>query len=136
MSGKITPSLEDYLETIYDLSSRGQKVRVTDVASALGIAKSSVHLAMHALKDQGLVVQEHYGQIELTESGESAARIIRHKHDALLSFLVGVLGVESGVAEEEACKIEHAVSESTVEKIIALTKRLTLEGISKGGTVQ
>lgn len=135
MSGKITPSLEDYLETIYDLSINGQKARVTDIAASLGIAKSSVHLAVHALKDQGLAVQEHYGQITLTGNGEEAARIIRHKHDALLTFLVSVLGVESGVAEAEACKIEHAISESTVEKIIGLTNRLAQGCSPDGGTI-
>lgn len=127
MSGKITPSLEDYLETIYDLSKVGQRARVTDVAAALSIAKSSVHLAVHALKDQGYVVQEHYGQITLTEEGEKAAKIIRFKHDSLKAFLVTVLKVDEQTAENEACKIEHAMSLSTVEKIVELTRKLTSE---------
>ncbi len=122
MASRFTPSQEDYLETIYDLSQQGEGVRVTDIAASLGIAKSSVHLAVHVLKDQALVTQEHYGHVCLTPEGLTAAALVRQKHNAVLTLLSKVLCVDPVTAEEEACKIEHLISDDTFEKIVAFTK--------------
>lgn len=122
MSKKISPSLEDYLEAIYNLGEEQQKVRVTDIAARLGIAKPSVNKAIRILSDSGYLVHERYGLAELTATGRQAAQNVIEKHSALMEFLIKVLGVESGVAEQEACKIEHLISDSTLKKIVDFTR--------------
>ncbi len=122
MSKQITPSLEDYLEAIYNLKCENGKARVTDIAARLSIAKSSVNKAIKALSDRGYIVHERYGLIELTSSGELAARAVIEKHSALTVFFTKVLRVDPGTAEQEACKIEHVISDSTLKKIIDFTR--------------
>lgn len=72
---KISPSLEDYLEAIYNLRRLNSSVRVTDIAIELGIAKPSVNNAISLLKDKGFVNQEKYGLVELTQAGKNAPNI-------------------------------------------------------------
>ncbi len=119
MGKKMTPSLEDYLEAIYSVSLRGEApVRVTDIAAALKVAKPSVNKAISILVELGYVLHERYADIRLTEGGESVAMHVLRKHNALMTFLTLVLKVDPRVADAEACKIEHAISEDTAEKLI------------------
>jgi len=110
----MTPSMEDYLETILFLFQRNGNVRVTDVALEMGISKPSVNKAINILKTQGYVQHEHYGLLSLTEEGESFAREVADRHFALKRFLHELLGVEEKKAEDEACRMEHAMSRGTV----------------------
>ena len=123
----VTASLEDYLETIYFLSLKGDEVRVTDVAISLGISKPSVNKAINILKDKGYVDHEKYGSLSLTAEGAKIAKEIAFRHHTLKDFLHGVLGVEEEIAEEEACSIEHHMSLDTIEKIAALVEKLKAE---------
>ncbi len=118
---KISPSLEDYLEAIYHLGEEQPKVRVTDIAARLGIAKPSVNKAIGILSERGLINHERYGLAELTEAGRLAARSVIEKHSALMEFLISVLGVDPETAGQEACKIEHVISDSTLRKMIDFT---------------
>ena len=124
MTGKFTPSIEDYLECIYQ-TNRGQGVKSTDIASKLSVSKPSVHRAIVTLSEMGLVTQEKYSLIYLTESGQKKAAEVSMKHEILSSFLQDVLGIAPEVAEEEACKMEHGVSMDTVQKINALKKAIS-----------
>lgn len=121
---KISPSLEDYLEAIYNLRRLNTSVRVTDIAVELGIAKPSVNNAMTILKEKGLVNQEKYGLVELTLAGEQRAEYVLTKHTNIKAFLIKVLGVDEVTAEVEACKIEHVISDNTVKKMNILLNKL------------
>ncbi|OCN06368.1 DtxR family iron (metal) dependent repressor [Erysipelotrichaceae bacterium MTC7] len=114
-------SLEDYLETIMVLSEKGDKVRSIDVAKMMGVSKPSVNKAVNNLKDRGLITQEVYGGITLTESGRKMGAMIFHRHTTITRFLIEVLGVSDDVAEKDACRIEHIISAETftnIEKMI------------------
>ena len=124
MSGKFTPSIEDYLECIYQINL-GQGVKSTDIAAKLSVSKPSVHRAIVTLAEMGLLSQEKYSLIYLTEAGQKKAAEVSEKHEILSGFLQDVLGISPDVAEEEACKMEHGVSMETVQKFNALRKKLS-----------
>ncbi|MDR3130385.1 MAG: metal-dependent transcriptional regulator [Treponema sp.] len=117
----MTQSLEDYLEMVSFLSDDGD-VRVTDIASRLGVSKPSVLTALKVLEEEGLLEHQRYGNVTLTSSGEKQATEIRKRHYFLTSFLHGVLGVDPETAEKDACKMEHILSETTLEKMKELIK--------------
>lgn len=117
MDNKITPSLEDYLETIYFLFVERGSARVTDVAAYLNISKPSVNKAINVLKSMGYVNHEHYGLLDLTDTGLEYAKSVASRHHTLTRFLNKLLGIEQKEAEAEACKIEHHLSVQTVEKL-------------------
>jgi DtxR family Mn-dependent transcriptional regulator len=113
----MTESLEMYLETISLLHERLRIARVTDIARELGVSKPSVHSALHELERRGLIEHEHYGEIFLTQAGREASAAIRRRHEILTAFLRGVVGVSAEIAEQDACRIEHYLSEETVARI-------------------
>lgn len=115
--GKLTPSTEDYLETIYVLDRAEKGVRSVDVADKLKVAKPSVNRALKNLVDEGLIQQERYSVIYLTEQGKQQAKKILHRHTIIKSFLMNILGLDDERADEEACKIEHVMSEDTVDRL-------------------
>lgn len=119
MNGKFTPSIEDYLECIYQ-TNQGQGVKSTDIAAKLSVSKPSVHRAIVTLAEMGLVHQEKYSLIYLTEAGKKKAAEVAAKHEILSGFLQHVLGIPAEVAEEEACKMEHGVSMETVQRFATL----------------
>lgn len=118
---KITPSLEDYLETLWELGP-DDPVRVTDIALHLDISKASVNHAMTTLKDMGLVLQPRYGTLSLTKEGMTRAQEVRVRHEMIMDFLQRGLGVSPDVAEMDACRIEHVISEQTLECIAAFMR--------------
>lgn len=117
---ELSRSGEDYLETIYDLAQRGDgSVRSTDIANALGFSKASVARATKILREQGYITQRHYGEITLTKKGMTYGERILTRHRVLRAFLVDALGVDASVANDEACEMEHTVSEDTMNKWVA-----------------
>jgi DtxR family Mn-dependent transcriptional regulator len=112
-----SPAMQDYLEAILELSEAVGDVRVTDLAVKLGVAKASVSQAVSNLINLELVIQERYGPIILTDKGYEQARRIQRRHQVLRCFLINVLNVEEGVAERDACLMEHAISPITMEKL-------------------
>lgn len=123
MNGKFTPSIEDYLECIYQ-TNQGQGVKSTDIAAKLSVSKPSVHRAIVTLTEMGLVQQEKYSLIYLTEAGQKKAAEVSAKHEILSGFLQNVLGIPAEIAEEEACKMEHGVSMETAQRFEGLQKLL------------
>lgn len=115
----LTESLENYLEAIHTLSEGQGYARVTDVAAALGFSKPSVNRAIKTLREHGLLEHEDYGTIRLTDEGDRLAESVIRRHHLLKHFLADILKVEEAVAEEEACKLEHALSYDTTEKLSA-----------------
>ncbi len=114
---KVSASLENYLEVIYELTDTCGKVRVTDLALRTGVSKPSVNKAISILKAEGLILHEKYGALELTEKGILIAKELTKSHMILKSFLKDVLGVEEDVADTEACTIEHCLSKDTIIKL-------------------
>ncbi len=115
----MTQSLEDYLEAVSFLSDSGG-VRVTDIAQRLGVSKPSVLTALRALEDRGLLEHERYRGVILTEKGELQAQAIRERHTFLTNFLINVVGVSQETAEKDACRMEHVLSEETLERMRAI----------------
>lgn len=120
---KLSASMQDYLEAILELEERGEAVRVTDIANKLQIAKPSVNQTLNKFKKRGLVRQEMYGPVELTSEGRNMAEKIRQTHQQLKRFLIEVLNVEPQIAEEDACRMEHAVSAHTMERLTEFLSR-------------
>ena len=117
---KIQESGENYLETILLLEMRNGTVRAVDIANELGYSKPSVTRAMGVLKKAGLVDQELYGTIQLTEAGRKRANEIYDRHVLIKEFLMTVLSLDARTAETDACRIEHNVSQTTIDRIRAL----------------
>ena len=122
----LTSAGEDYLEAIYCvmLEHPGEdSVRSVDVSERLNVTKASVNKALSALKDGGFVDQTRYGRVELTEEGKTYAAEVWGRHSMLRSFLTVELGVDEEVADEEACLMEHALSQDTSRRLYDYLKR-------------
>ena len=114
---RMSPSLEDYLETVFKLTNDDTGVRTTDIAAELGVSKASVNQAVGLLSDRGYVRQERYGPVYLTENGKIRARTIYKRHQIIKAFLISILGVDEQTAEEDACNIEHVISKETMDRL-------------------
>lgn len=114
----LSESMEDYLEAIFNLIRENGSARVTDIANQLEIAASSVNQGLKKLNQEGLVTQEKYGPIKLTEAGLRTAEKIRCKHKILYLFLNKTLGVSQKNADQDACSIEHALSDESFSKLV------------------
>ena len=112
----VRESGEMYLETIYVLSEKSSSVRSIDVGAYMGFSKPSVSRAIGLLKKDGYVTTDEQGFLKLTETGKKKAMIIYERH-LLLSKLLTNIGVDEQTAEEDACRIEHYISEKTFEAI-------------------
>ncbi len=107
---------EMYLETIHVLSKKLSSVRSIDIVEHMGYSKPSVSRAVGLLKNSGYINVDAGGFITLTESGHAVADKIYEKHTVLTDFLIG-LGVNEDVAAEDACKIEHHISDESFNAI-------------------
>lgn len=121
-NNKLTDSLEDYLEIIYILSKEKGEVRLTDIATSLNRSKPSVSKAISLLKKEKLINQEKYSQITLTETGFMEAKEIYFRHETLVNFLTKTLGVNEKTAQKDACKMEHVISRTTLNRLIEYMK--------------
>ncbi len=123
-TGKTTPSKENYLKVMLELSSE-EGIRSTDIASALGISKASVSSMMNVLREAGYVTKEKYGAVSLTENGRKAAADIKRRYELLKKFLHDILGVEAAIAAEDACRMEHLISPETADQIDRQLEKLS-----------
>lgn len=113
---RIHESAENYLETILALSQTKQFVRSIDIVNEMNFSKPSVSVAMKHLRESGHIVMDESGYITLTDSGLEIANNIYERHQVLSALLIK-LGVDQETAKEEACRIEHDISQDTFEKI-------------------
>lgn len=104
---------EMYLETIYVLGQKQQNVRSIDVAEEMGFSKPSVSRGVSILKQQGYLTVDGTGFLELTDSGMDLAKKIYERHTILTEALVR-LGVNPEIAQQDACKMEHIISDETL----------------------
>ena len=105
-------SIEDYLETILTLQTKLGQVRSIDIANEMNLSKPSVSVAMKNLREKGFITTDNSGHILLTESGKKQAEDVLEKHTILTNWLVS-LGVNQEIAQEDACRMEHDMSDET-----------------------
>ena len=122
---KLSKSLEDYLEAIVMLGGTTERsIRPSDIARKMGVSKTSVGKALTTLRKHGLVVQPYYGEATLTEDGYAYGASILKRHRYLTVFLEKEIGLNEEQAEEEACLMEHALSNESFAK-----RRRYIEGL-------
>ena len=112
----IQESGEMYLETIYVLSQKSASVRAIDVGESMGFSKPSVSRAISLLKKDGLVTTDELGYLKLTEAGEKCAKQIYERHTILTALFIR-LGVDEKTAVDDACRIEHYISDETFRAV-------------------
>ena len=112
----IHESGEMYLETIHVLLQKNSAVRSIDISEHMGYSKPSVSRAVGVLKNGGYIVVDKDGYITLTDKGEAVANKIYERHTVLSRMLIA-LGVDPEIAAEDACKLEHAISDESFEAI-------------------
>ena len=105
-------SIEDYLETILSLQKKIGQVRSIDIANEMNFSKPSVSVAMKNLREKGFISIDGSGHILLTDSGKKQATDVLEKHTILTNWLIS-LGVDKEIAQEDACRMEHDMSDET-----------------------
>lgn len=124
---QLLKSGEDYLEAVLFIEKQKGRVKSVDIANYLGVSKPSVNKALTNLQNMGYISKPIYGEVTITQEGRIKAEIVASKHIALTQLLTDVLGVSPEVAEKDACKIEHDISEETTEKLIEYLKKAEAE---------
>ena len=119
---EITASLEDYLEAIFHVTREKQAARAKDIGQRLQVKGASVTGALRSLSEKGLINYAPYDIITLTSRGKKAAEQVVTRHEALRNFFVKVLLANEKDAEEGACKMEHSLPGSILERLIEFMK--------------
>ncbi len=122
----ISRRLEEYIEAIYTLKHiEGKKVvRIKDIANKMSVSMASVTDAMKRLSDMGFVEYEKRGYVDLTEKGLQIAENLFKRENIIKMLLCDILGIDEETAQKDACKMEHELSDETIEKILRLVKFL------------
>jgi DtxR family Mn-dependent transcriptional regulator len=128
----LTPTIENYLEAIFNLAKEKRVVRVRDIAKRLGVKMPTVTNMLKTLRGKGLIDYEKYEYLELTGKGSDVGSDIDQRHQVLRGFLTDVLKVDFHQADEDACKMEHAVSPTTLERIVDFME--FIESCPRGGS--
>jgi len=118
MTKKLSATLEDYLGIVLKFQREKNFARVSDIASALGVAKSAVTAALQNLSSKALINYQPYEPVTLTKEGEQQAEEILLRHRIILDFLQNVLAVDSKEADSIACEMEHAINAAALEKFV------------------
>ena len=119
---KIGESRENYLEMILMLQNKGIKVRSTDVAKALDFSKPSVSRAVGILKEDGYIEVQDDGELTFTKEGKKLASLVYDRHCTLRTFFENI-GVDHETANDDACRVEHVISQVTFDKIKELVNK-------------
>lgn len=122
----ISKANEDYLEAIIMLGAPDRPIRSVEIAKHMDVSKASVNKAIAALKAKGLVKQQYYGDVELTDEGLALGEGVYKRHRYLTAFLNKAIGLSEEAAEEEACLMEHAISDDSFEKWVAYIDKLDI----------
>ena len=115
---------EMYLKVLYEVRSKHEVARVRDVAISLGVSPGAVSGALKKLETAGFVEHEPYGVVALTPAGVAVAECMLRRHDTIRDVLIEVFGVDADHAAEDACLMEHAVSPTTINRMVALLDRV------------
>jgi len=128
----ITPTMEDYLEAIYNLAMEKRAVRVRDIAKKLDVKMPTVTNMLKTLSQKGLIDYEKYEYLELTVKGSDVGQEIDRRHQIFRRFLTDILKIDYNQADEDACKMEHAVSPATLEAFVDFME--FIDTCPRGGT--
>jgi DtxR family transcriptional regulator, Mn-dependent transcriptional regulator len=121
---KLSESQEDYLEVILDLERENKVARAKDIAEKLGIQRGSVTGGLKSLGEKSLINYEPYSFITLTKKGAKIAEAITRRHQVLKDFLLKVLQLDEETAEATACRMEHAVDETSINRLVSFVEYL------------
>jgi DtxR family transcriptional regulator, Mn-dependent transcriptional regulator len=122
---RLTATRENYLRALFQLGRGGGGVRLTDLARMQAVRLPTARHAVDRLREAGLVQQENYGLITLTETGAHLGRKLAERFELTRTFLVDVLCLAEHAAEREACMMEHHLDEETLERIAAFVQRVS-----------
>ncbi|MDJ0803972.1 MAG: metal-dependent transcriptional regulator [Desulfobacterales bacterium] len=125
-SDALTASMEDYLEAIYHIVRKKQAARAKDIARRLAVNNSSVTGALRTLSEKGFINYAPYDVITLTPKGHKHAEDVVRRHEALMDFFTKVLCVDEAEASDAACKMEHAVSRTILNRLIRFVEFLEI----------
>ena len=115
----LTPNMEMYLKTIFEIDDNGDRARVKVIAERLGVTMPSVSGAVENLQKRGLVQHNPYGDVKLTTRGRRVAREVKERNDTIYRYLLEVLHLPETVASRDACVLEHVVSPKTLQRMEA-----------------
>lgn len=124
----VTEAVENYLETILILSKKQPDVHAIDICSYLGYSRPTVSIVLKKMKDSELVIVDADNHITLTEKGKKVAEHIYERHTILSEFFM-LLGVKRDTAVEDACKIEHDISDETFQLLREHCRKLKTEAL-------
>ncbi|MCK5199234.1 MAG: metal-dependent transcriptional regulator [Spirochaetales bacterium] len=128
---KLTPSMEDYLESILKMETINDNAKVKDIAKDLKVQMPSVIGALKTLREKKLVLYEKNSRIELTKKGKTIARSVKDRHEAIASFLQKIFIFSEEDAQATACRIEHVIKPETAKQFRNLTYYLSTNIIGK-----
>ncbi len=118
MPKALSENLEDYLEVILKLEQTNKVARSKDIADKLNLQRGSVTGALKTLSSKGYINYKPYSFITLTAKGKKRAAEITYRHVAIKDFLIKVLQIEADTAEDVACRMEHAIDQATIERLV------------------
>jgi DtxR family Mn-dependent transcriptional regulator len=126
LSGKehreLSPSHEHYLRAVLQVRSARGYARQADVARELGVAPPTLSVGLRSLEARGLVTQDDRHFLTLTPEGEGVARAVHHRFTVISTFLKDLLGLPEKVADADACRLEHGLSEAATDRLVDLVK--------------
>lgn len=114
--------MEDYLETIWRLTDEKGAARARDIAKELSVHKSTVTAALRALAQKGLVNYAPYEITTLSPRGRKIAQEVAHRHEVIEEFLTNVLLIKPAAARENACRMEHVMDKSVLDRLITFAE--------------
>lgn len=118
-NSNLSESLEDYLEIIYELEQTNKVARAKDIADKMGVKRGSVTSALKNLGERKLINYEPYNFITLTPAGKKIAKNVTYRHKVIKNFLMKVLQIDEETAEPTACRMEHIVDKTTLERMVS-----------------
>ena len=121
---KLSASIEDYLETIYEQLEKNKRIKAVDIAKKMNISRASVTEALQKLAQKEYIIYEKNHPIELTEKGTEIAQEVIHKHRTLCDFFTKILKISQDEAEINACRIEHVITQTAFDKIFEMVDNL------------
>ena len=119
----LSSGLEDYLECIYNNISANGKVKAIEISKALNVSRASVTDALHRLAEKDYINYARYGTIDITQKGIEKAKSVIDKHNILTDFFKEVLGLSKEESSENACRIEHVITENAFKKLKSYTMK-------------
>jgi DtxR family Mn-dependent transcriptional regulator len=132
IANDISATMEDYLESILELEKENKHAFVKDIAQRMNVKLPTVTSMLNTLQKRDLVIHEKYNHVELTQKGRKIAKEIHRSHTIIRKFLMHVLSIDAHTADEDACRMEHAVSSRTLERLVKFME--FIEECPRGGS--